>query len=215
MFSKEQFVKAVEEIDEACALELAEQMIQGGCTKLELVDLLLLGMKLVGLRYEDGEYFIADLIMSGIIFRNILGLDSETGQPVGGAAEDCQIVVGTVEGDVHDIGKDIFISMLNSKGMSTQDLGVDVPPEAFVAAITRYHPRVLVLSGTMTFAAASMARTIDLIVQSGLREQVKIMVGGSGINQEAADQMGADGYSADLLSGPALCKRWILAMEAR
>lgn len=215
MTIKERFVKAVEELDETAAMDLAEEMIRSGCTQMDLVDLLLLGMKLVGLRYEGGEYFIADLIMSGIIFRNILGLDvvdtiAVTPRNVG----QYQVVVGTVEGDVHDIGKDIFISMLESKGIRTCDLGVDVSPGNFLSAITRHRPRVVVMSGTMTFVAEPMKRTIRMIEENGLRSRLKIMVGGGGINQETADQLGADAYSADLLGGSALCKRWVETAEA-
>lgn len=215
MSLKEDFVKAVEDLDELQAKELAERLKEMGCSQLDIVDLLQLGMRLVGLRYEGGEYFIADLIMSGIIFRETLDLDN------GPRLDPSQIdrngscaVVGTVEGDVHDIGKDIFISMLESKEIPTIDLGVDVSPEQFVQSIELYHPRIVVLSGTMSFAVESMRRTIELITDRGLRDKVKIMVGGSAANLDISTQIKADAYSADLISSSALCKRWLESAEA-
>ena len=213
---KQEFVKAVENLEEQHAMELAEQLKQSGSSQLEIVDLLMLGMKLVGLRSEGGEYFIADLIMSGIIFRSILNLDGEPEMPhrAWSEGEPC-VVVGTVEGDLHDIGKDIFISMLEAQGLHVIDLGIDVAPEQFVKSIEQYRPGVVVLSGTMTFAAESMRRTVDLITERGLRDQVKIAAGGSAINQETVLEIGADAYSADLISGSALCKRWLEPAEAK
>ena len=207
---KEDFVKAVEDLEEQRSMELAEQLKSLGCSAMDIVDLLLLGMKLIGLRYEGGEYFIADLIMSGIIFRSILDLDSQPETPVRihTPGSPC-VIIGTVEGDLHDIGKDIFISMLESRGVNTIDLGVDVPPDRFVENIKAYSPAVVVLSGTMTVAAESMRKTIERITECGLRDQVRIVVGGSAINQEIVTQIGADAYSADLVSGSALCKRWV------
>lgn len=215
MSVKEEFVKAIEELDEQHARELAEQLKQMGCSQLDIVDLLQLGMKLVGLRYEGGEYFIADLIMSGIIFREILDLNGRARfSPDGGDSGRPDAIIGTVEGDVHDIGKDIFISMLESKDIRTMDLGVDVPPERFVEEIERFRPPIVVLSGTMTFASESMRRTIARIAECGLRDQVKIAVGGSAVNLETATQLRADAYSADLISGSAICKRWLEKPEA-
>ena len=188
---KEEFVKAIEELDEQHARELAEQLKQMGCSQLDIVDLLQLGMKLVGLRYEGGEYFIADLIMSGIIFREILDLNGRARfSPDGGDSGRPDAIIGTVEGDVHDIGKDIFISMLESKDIRTMDLGVDVPPERFVEEIERFRPPIVVLSGTMTFASESMRRTIARIAECGLRDQVKIAVGGSAVNLETPPSCG-------------------------
>ena len=207
---KEDFVKAVENLEEQRSMELAEQLKDSGCSAMDIVDLMLLGMKLVGLRYEGGEYFIADLIMAGIIFRSILDLDDvpETSIKIHNPDNPC-VVVGTVEGDLHDIGKDIFISLLEARGVNTIDLGVDVPPDRFVDSIRTYAPAVVVLSGTMTVAAESMRQTIVRITECGLREQVRIVVGGSAIHQDMVTQLGADAYSADLVSGSALCQRWV------
>ena len=155
-------------------------------------------------RYEGGEYFIADLIMSGIIFREILDLNGRARfSPDGGDSGRPDAIIGTVEGDVHDIGKDIFISMLESKDIRTMDLGVDVPPERFVEEIERFRPPIVVLSGT-----------IARIAECGLRDQVKIAVGGSAVNLETATQLRADAYSADLISGSAICRRWLEKPEA-
>lgn len=215
MSLKEDFVKAVEDLDELRARELAEQLKQTGCSQLNIVDLLQLGMRLVGLRYEDGEYFIADLIMSGIIFREILNLDNNPSPDPSKIRRDGSCaVVGTVEGDVHDIGKDIFISMLESKEIPTVDLGVDVTPEQFVQSIELYRPGIVVLSGTMSFAVDSMRRTIDLITERGLRDDVKIMVGGCAVNLDISNQLKADAYSADLISSSALCKLWLGSAKA-
>lgn len=212
MSRREEFINAMSNLDEAKLLALADELRSEGCSRLELVDMLLVGMRLIGLRYESGEYFIADLIMSGIIFRSVLGLEEAERISVlskGRNALHTDILIGTVEGDIHDIGKDIFSSMLLANEMDIIDLGVDVSPEKFVEGIRKYHASIVVMEGTMVFAAESMRHSIQAIEQAGLRGQVRILLGGSGIYQEAAHQAGADGYSSDFVSGVALCKRWL------
>lgn len=214
MSLKEDFVKALGELDEERVLTLADELRAAGCSQDAITDLLMLGMRLVGIRYEEGEYYIADLIMSGIIFRSVLGLDESSTLPANLYNDDVPTaLIGTVEGDIHDIGKDIFISMLKSKSIRVLDLGVDVSAEKFIDSIEREHPRVVILSGTMNFAAGAMQRTIEKITRSGLRDQVLILVGGSCINQELSYKIGADGYSGDLVGGVTLCKRWLSPSE--
>ncbi len=212
MSSREDFINAMSNLDERRVAELAAVLREEGRTKEELVDMLLIGMHLIGLRYESGEYFIADLIMSGIIFRSVLGLERAPDEiSIFTRDQDARapsILIGTVEGDIHDIGKDIFSSMLLASGLDLIDLGVDTSPEAFVDAIRKYRASIVVMEGTMSFATDSMRRTIEAIEAAGLREQVKILLGGNGINQETAHQIGADAYSSDFISGVALCKRW-------
>lgn len=217
MTRNEQFVKAIEELDEDRALELTDQLMQNGVNWMVILDLLQIGVKLVGNRYEEGEYFIADLIMSGIIFRSVI---ERYGVIVPGILDislSCDtpcMVMGTVEGDVHDIGKDIFISLLAAQGIRVIDLGTDTSPRVFADSIRTYAPKVVGMSGIMNFAVSSMKRTIDLICEEGLRDQVKIIVGGCCITAEMAENIGADGYSGDLLDGSALCKKWIFETEA-
>lgn len=215
MSLKEDIVKAMEDLDEKRVTSLARQLRESGCSQDAITDLLMLGMRLVGIRYEEGEYYIADLIMSGIILRTVLGLDDSLPLPYSKSDDTLPaVLVGTVEGDIHDIGKDIFISMLKAKDVRVLDLGVDVAPERFVEAIEKEHPSVVVLSGTMNFAAGAMQRTIEKITRHGLRDQVRILVGGNCINQNLAFKINADGYSADLVSSVALCKRWLTSSEA-
>ena len=212
MSCREDFINAMSNLDERKVADYAVLLRAEGCSQQELVDMLLVGMHLIGLRYESGEYFIADLIMSGILFRSILGLERVSDEisilVKDPALPRPDVLIGTVEGDIHDIGKDIFSSMLLASGLSVIDLGVDVKPEAFVDALWHYQAPVVVMEGTMAFAASAMRRTIEAFVSAGLRDQVHILLGGNGVNQEAAHQIGADAFSSDFISGVALCKRW-------
>jgi trimethylamine corrinoid protein len=211
MSLREDFVMSISNLEEDESNALAGQLLKNGCSFMELLELLQLAVKMIGIRYEDGEYFIADLIMSGIVIRNALDVYAKTGDASAAPVPDARncVLIGTAEGDIHDIGKDIMLSILEAQGLSVIDLGVDVSPDSFVQAIEKYHPRVVVMSGIMTFASKSMVKTISAISGAGLRDQVKIIVGGGCVNQQAAEAMGADAYSEDVVSGSQICRKWV------
>jgi 5-methyltetrahydrofolate--homocysteine methyltransferase len=175
----------------------AQRILDGG---------LIRGMDIVGDRMEKNEMFIPEVLMCAKIMANAV----ETLKPLLGADQEVsaagKVVIGTVKGDLHDIGKNLVSLMLESVGFEVNDMGVSTPPEGFVAAIKEKSPNLLGLSSLLTTTIGMMKETIDAITESGLRDQVKIMVGGAPVTKEFADRIGADGYAADAGSAAKLAK---------
>jgi dimethylamine corrinoid protein len=164
------------------------------------------GMAIVGKRYEDGEYFIAELMVAGDLLSDAMGTLLPSGN--GGGAAAGTMVVGTVKGDVHDIGKGIFTALARAAGYDVIDLGVDQPPEAFVAAVKESHPDVVGLSGLLTLALASMKETVDALAAAGVRDDVKVIIGGNAVTDLACNEIGADGYATSAPNGVSVCQAW-------
>ena len=147
----------------------------------------------VGRRFEEGEFFVPELLISARatreIFRILHPLLAQTG-----SKSVSTVAVGTVRGDLHDIGKNLVGAMLEGGGFKVIDLGVDVPPEKFIAAVQEKQARILGLSGLLTSTLPAMKKVIDAIQAAGIRDQVKIMVGGAPVTRKFADKIGADGY---------------------
>lgn len=203
-------VKAVENLDEDKVLKLVSRALNAGMEPLTVLNLVKVGVERVGKLYEDKKYFIADLIMAGLIFREVLELEpikgqfhSDTDKKLG------KLVIGTVKGDLHDIGKDLFIGMMEASGFEAVDLGVDVPKEKFVESVIKYKPDIVGLSGILSFTITSMKETVDALVQAGLRKNVKIILGGNYLTEEVCKYIGADCFTNDASTGVALCKNMI------
>jgi len=166
-------------------------------------------LTIIGNRFHEGEYFISELIYSGVIMTRI----SELIKPRLSKAPDVKrhgkVVIGTVAGDIHDIGKDIVVFMLDSHGFEVHDLGVDVAVERFVEAIREVKPEVVGLSGFLTFTYDVMKETIGAIREAGLRDQVKIMIGGGQMDDRVKDYAGADAYGLDAMAAVSLAKKWV------
>jgi 5-methyltetrahydrofolate--homocysteine methyltransferase len=154
------------------------------------------GMDIVGKKYEAGEYFIADLIMAATLMQEALGIVKPhlKGVEVKGTG---RVAIGTVRGDLHDIGKNIVIAMLRAARFEVDDLGVDVEPEKFVGKIRESEPDIVGMSALLTSTLPEMKTTIDAIKANGLRDRVKIIIGGRVATQDYADKMGADAYGED------------------
>jgi 5-methyltetrahydrofolate--homocysteine methyltransferase len=153
-------------------------------------------MKEVGQRFEAGEYFVPEMLISARAMQAGLSvlkpeLLKANVQAVG------KVAIGTVKGDLHDIGKNLVAMMLEGSGFEVLDLGVDVAPAQFVAAVREQAPQVIALSALLTTTMPMMAQTIQELTAAGLREQVKVIIGGAPVNEAFAAQIGADGYSAD------------------
>jgi methanogenic corrinoid protein MtbC1 len=206
--SKE-LVNAIAEMREQEALELARKMVEGGSDPMEILDSAREAMGIVGGRYEKGTYFLPELILSGVMLNEI----AEIVKPVLAEAAQVErhgkVVIGTVEGDIHDIGKDIVVFMLDVNGFEVLDLGIDVPAEKFVEAIKEFQPQVIGLSGFLTLAFDSMKDTVEAIKKAGLRDKVKIMIGGGQISEEIRTHTGADAYGKDAMAGVSLAKEWV------
>lgn len=194
------------DLEEEVFLGLVRQELEAGADPMTILEDCRKGMVLVGKRFEEGTYFISDLMMAGELFKQageILG----TKMALSGDANRGKVVVGTVKGDIHDIGKDLVVGMLKAANYDVYDLGVDVPPEKFIEVLKETEAPVLGLSALITTAFESMKDTVDAIEQAGLRSQVKIMIGGGPVNQEVAEYSGADDWGADAQEAVTLCNR--------
>lgn len=206
----EGLVKAMADLDEENALRIAGERLDTGENPFNILDDSRMGMEIVGKRFADHEYFIPDLIYSGEILKEISNMvkpkltesDSERGK-LG------KVVFGTVAGDIHDIGKDIVVFMLDISAFEVFDLGIDVPKERFVEKIKDTGASIVGLSGFLTLAFDSMKETVDAIKAAGLRDKVKIMIGGGQIDDEIRKYTGADAYGRDAMTGVSLAKTWV------
>lgn len=202
-------IEAVENIDEARAINQVKSLVALGHSPKDISNDLNFALQQVAKRYEKGEYYIADLIMAGELVSLLLkipGMESEEASrevPVG------KIVVGTVFDDIHDVGKNIFVSMLHSEGLDVVDLGTDVPIDRFIKAIKKEKPQILGISGILTSVVENIKVVVDAIVAAGLRDKVKIILGGAIAGKEYAQYVGADAFSSDAIEGVRICKEWL------
>ena len=205
----EELTKAIADLKEDEALKMVNEMMDGGKDPNAILDAARVGMETVGKRFADGEYFLPELIYSGEIFKEVSEIVKPklTAQTQGPKLAKC--IVGTVAGDIHDIGKDIVVFMLDISGFEVIDLGVDVPAQKFVDAIKESGAPIVALSGFLTLAFDSMKETVDAIATAGLRDKVKIMIGGGQIDEEIRKYSGADAYGRDAMTGVALAKEWV------
>ena len=169
---------------------------------------LIAGMDIVGEKMESGDMFIPEVLMAAQSMASCL----ETIKPLLGEGEggnEIVVIIGTVKGDLHDIGKNLVGMMMESAGLIVHNLGVDIAPEGFVEEIKKKNAQIVCLSALLTTTMPAMKQTVDSIVESGLREKVKIMVGGAPVTQAFADEIGADGFAADAGSASKLAKSFI------
>lgn len=190
---------AIAELEDDTVLRLVGERLEGGTPALEVVRSLQEGMKVVGDRFEAGEYFLNELVVAGEIMKEAM----EVLEPhLGGAAAEFKgvVVLGTVQGDIHDLGKNIVVMLLKGAGYDVVDLGVDVPADRFLQAIEEHHPQVVAMSALLTASQAAMKKTIEQIRATGTKS--KIMIGGSYINETIKEQVGADYFGT--LAGDAV-----------
>jgi methanogenic corrinoid protein MtbC1 len=196
------------DLDEEGTLAVVRQELAAGRDPLAVLDACREGMIQVGKRYETGEYFVSDLMLASEIFKQsaeILGPAMTTTT----TATKGKVVIGTVQGDIHDIGKDLVVSMVKANGFDVIDLGVDVPPEKFIATLKETGAPVLGLSGLLTIGYDAMKRTVAAVDEAGLRPAVKVMIGGGPINAEVCKYTGADAWGSDAQGAVALCEEWL------
>jgi corrinoid protein of di/trimethylamine methyltransferase len=160
----------------------------------------------VGRRYEAGDYFVPELLIAARAMKGSLELlrpllAARGAQPAG------RVAIGTVKGDLHDIGKNLVAAMLEGAGYEIIDLGVDVPPEKFITAVKEKNAGIIAMSALLTTTMTSMKTTIDAINSAGIRQQVRIMIGGAPVTQKYADEIGADGYSSNANGAVALVRK--------
>jgi len=205
----EQLVHAIADMREEEALELVREMVQGGTEPTAILDAVKEAMAIVGDRYEKGTYFLPELMLSGEMLNQITEILKPELARLPTVQREGKVLIGTVEGDIHDIGKNIVTFMLDVNGFDVLDLGVNVPAQKYIAAIRDFQPQVVGLSGFLTLAFDMMKETIDAIQAAGLRAQVKIMVGGGQMDDQVRAYTGADAYGRDAMAAVKLAKQWI------
>jgi methanogenic corrinoid protein MtbC1 len=199
---------AIVGMDEAGAMRLVAAMLDAGADPSDVLEEAKAAMTVLGDKFECEEAFIPELIMGGEIMK---GIADELKPRIKGAAASEKrgtIVLGTVAGDIHDIGKDVVVLMLDVNGYDVHDLGIDVPIEKFVAAIDELQPEVVGLSGLLTLAFDSMKATVDGIAAAGKRDQVRIMIGGSPVDEQVCTYTGADGWGRDAAAALRMAAQW-------
>ncbi len=189
-------------------VQLVRQGLEEGLSPMELInDGLIAGMDQVGCDFRDGNLFLPEVMVAARAMHAAMDvlrpLLTESGVPSAG-----KVVLGTVKGDVHDIGKNLVSMLLQGAGFDVVDLGADVAPARFVEAVATEHPHVLGMSALLTTTMPAMRATIEALQEAGLRDTVKIIIGGAPTSPEYAAQIGADGHGADASAGVELIRRW-------
>ena len=200
--------KTLADLKEDEAVAIVREGLNAGEDLLRILDDASRAMETVGKRFSSGEYFIPDLVYSGEILKSINELVKPKLAKGGAARKGGKVIVGTVAGDIHDIGKDIVVFMLDVSGFEVYDLGVDVPAKKFVEKIKESGAPIVGLSGFLTLAYDAMKQTVQAIKDAGLRDKVKIMIGGGQITDEITKFTGADAYGKDAVAGVTLARKW-------
>jgi methanogenic corrinoid protein MtbC1 len=203
-------VEAMANMQEDEALRIVDELLAKGEDPGKILDLASEAMQVVGTRYQEGEYFLPELIMSGEMLRKV----GEVLKPLL-AAKTTEtkklgvVVLGTVRGDIHDIGKDIVGFMLEVNGFTVYDLGIDQPEEVFVKAVQEHKPQVLALSGFLSVAFDSMKSTVEQVEAAGLRKGLKIIIGGGQMDDTVRQYTGADAFGMDAMEAVAFAKQTV------
>jgi methanogenic corrinoid protein MtbC1 len=201
-------VNAIADMKEEEALSLVREMVEDGTDPKAILDAAREAMDIVGERYEKGTYFLPELMLAGEMMTQITEVIKPELAKMPTSEKIGKVLIGTVAGDIHDIGKNIVTFMLDVNGFEVLDLGVDVPAKKFVDTIKEFQPQVVALSGFLTLAFDAMKDTVAAIEGAGLRKNVHIMVGGGQVNEEISKYAGADAYGDNAMVGVNLAKKW-------
>jgi len=202
-------VNTLANLKEQEVIKIVKDRLSAGEGPLKILGDARKGMEIVGKRFADSEYFIPDLVYSGEILKAVTELIKPKIARTAEAKHLGKVVFGTVAGDIHDIGKNIVVFMLDVNGFDVYDLGVDVPVQKFVDKIKETDAPVVGLSGLLALAFDSMKDTVEAIKAAGLRDKVKIMIGGGQMSDEIKKYTGADAYGKDAMAGVTLAKKWV------
>lgn len=208
--NEKRLVDLVADMEEDDALVCAREMLDSGVDPLRVLDLCRNAMDIVGKRFEQGEYFLPELILAGEVLDQIGAM----AKPLIIQASDApvaklpKVLIGTVHGDLHDIGKNIVTFMLDINGFEVKDIGIDVPVARFIEEIKEFKPQIVALSGFLTLAFDSMKETIEAISAAGLRDQLKIQIGGGQIDETIRAYTGADGFGLNAVDAVTFSRKW-------
>lgn len=185
---------------------LAEEALQAGDDPLALIEKLTEGVRIIGDQFEQGELFLSQLVMSAETMRVALEILEPAISKDHTRKSEGKVVIGTVEGDIHDIGKNLVRTMLVTNGFEVEDLGVDVPASVFVEKVRETKPDILAISALLTTTMPQIEEIIQALETAGLRNTVKILVGGAPVSPEWAKEVGADEYAPDLGTAVTVCR---------
>lgn len=210
MGAKEELLQAIAELEEEKSYTLVKKVLDEGVNPKEIIDILRKGVEIVGERFNKKEYFLTELVMSGEIFQQSAKIletamkeESETSESLG------VVVIGTVKGDVHDIGKNIFVTLLQAAGFEVHDLGVDIAAEKFINKVKETKADIVAYSGLLTVALNSMKETTEALKSAGLRGEVKIIIGGLPVDEMWMKEVGADAYTDNAFKGVKIVTNWL------
>lgn len=204
------FIKEIVELNEENVMELLKKRLQNNDDPLNVMDDVKKAMKIIGDKFSKKEYFLPELIMSGEILRQIFEeLGPRLKEAQSSEKKKGKVLLGTVAGDIHDIGKDVVKFMLDVNGFDVLDLGVDVPAEKFLESLKEFKPKVLALSGFLTLAYDSMKEIIDKLKDAGLRENLNIMIGGGTVDERIVEYVGADAYGQSAVDAVNIATKWM------
>jgi len=198
----QELIDAFTDMREEDTARIARELIDSGVDPLSVLEGARQALEIIGQRFETGEAFIPELLMSGEMMKDISNYarprimrGAEEGKKLG------RVLIGTVAGDIHNLGKDIATTMLDINGFEVVDMGVDVPAQTFVDKIREIQPDVVGMSGLLTLAFDAMKETVEAIEAAGLRGSVKIMIGGATVDESIRDYVGADAYAPTAMAG--------------
>jgi len=207
-----ELTEALVELAEKEVRDLVETHLSEGRDPLKILANLKEGMDIVGQRFSEGEYFLVELVMSAEVFNRAMDilepklLETQKTEGMG------TIVIGTVKGDIHYIGKNLVVAFLKSNGFDVHDLGEDVAPETFIEKLKESGAPILALSGLITTTHDVMRETVDALETAGLRNSVMVMIGGCDVNQEVVDYTGADAFGVDAIGAVEVAGRFLVEL---
>ncbi len=206
--SNNRLATLIADLEENAVLALVQERLAAGDDPLQIIDDCNAGMRVVGQRYENGEYFVSALIMSGEIFREVVELAQPLLEKRANGQSSGLVLIGTVSGDIHDIGKNMVGMLLSCYGFTVVDMGVDVPPANFAQKAIEVKPDIVGLSGLITASFEMMRETITALREKAAANQVSfpIMIGGSMVDEQVCRYVGADYWEKDAMSGVRLCQ---------
>lgn len=204
-----ELTEALADLEEEKVIELVQVQLNTGKDPLSILDDLKKGMDIVGERFSNNEYFLVELVMSADVFKNALELLEPRLLESQETTERGKVVIGTVKGDIHYIGKNLVVAFLKASGFEVYDLGEDVPPEKFIEKLKETDASILALSGLITTTHDVMRDTVNALAEAGIRDDVKVIIGGGDTDQQVVDFTGADAFGKDALSAVTLVRRFL------
>ena len=208
MADLKKLAEAMGDLEEDTVIEIIDEVLAEGSDAQAAVDACAEGMNVVGDRFEAGEYFVSDLIYAGEIMTDAVQKLSSLLAGDGAAATSTKLILATVKDDLHDIGKNIVKAFFEAAGFEVVDLGIDVPAQKIVDTAKEQGIKIIALTGVLTLALDSMKATVDAFTAAGMRDDVKILIGGNPVSAEACDSMKADAWAHSPADSVKICKEW-------